>query len=223
MEGPVGRDPYVLSMLHQRSGSLLEYGFGAGSLLFHLARTGCFSPAFGVDISEQVIRAAERALARCAEPWTRAINLLRAKEDTLPEIRSASIDNIVCVATLEHVFDPYVLLDELRRIASRNAVLVCSVPNYAYLKHRITLLLGGLPKTGTDDPVEKWRASGWDGMHLHTFNRRAFQILLQECGWEPVAWTGWGVRAPWLMRLRQAVPSLFSGELIARCVTRGNR
>jgi hypothetical protein len=91
------------------------------------------------------------------------------------------------------------------------------VPNYAYVKHRLNLLVGKLPKTGTDKQVSNWRQCGWDGMHLHCFTKNAFADLLKDCGWNPVRWTGWGTRYPVIRGLRERLPSLFSGELIAVC------
>ncbi len=138
--------------------------------------------------------------------------------DRLPQIADRSVDLIISVATIEHVLDPYRVLDELHRIARDDATLVCSVPNYAYLKHRIRLLFGELPRTGTDEPVASWREAGWDGMHLHTFTQSAFATLLADCGWRPLEWTGWGDRFGWLRGLRQRFPGLLSGEIIACCV-----
>ena len=90
------------------------------------------------------------------------------------------MDCVVCAAVIEHVFDPYLLMDELRRVAKHGAALLLTTPNLAYLKHRLTLLAGGLPKTGTDDPVGRWRQKGWDGGHLHYFTRDTLAALLRE-------------------------------------------
>ncbi len=137
--------------------------------------------------------------------------------DSLPQIPDGVIDVIVCVATIEHVLNPYAVLDELYRIARLGATLVCSVPNLGYIKHRIGLLAGRLPRTGTDEPIVNWRKAGWDGMHLHAFTKSAFHELLVDCGWEPVRWTGWGTRFSWINKLRSRYPGLFSGEIIATC------
>jgi hypothetical protein len=126
---------------------------------------------------------------------------------------------ILTLATIEHVLNPYVVLDELHRIASDDAMLIACVPNYAYVKHVLQLMFGIQPRTGTDDPVENWRNVGWDGMHIHTFTKSSFTVLLQDCGWQPQQWSGWGERLGWLgMRaLRRAFPGLLSGEITAVC------
>jgi len=69
--------------------------------------------------------------------------------DQPPGVAGESINVPASVATVGHVINPYVALDELYQIAKADAVLICSVPNYAYLKHRIALLFGKHPRTGT--------------------------------------------------------------------------
>ena len=111
------------------------------------------------------------------------------------------------------------MLDELHRIAKPSARLICTVPNYAYLRHSLALLFGIQPRTGTNEPVEKWRTVGWDGWHLHTFTKSSFDILLRDCGWIPEKWTGAGTRfaSLGLGMLRRRYPSFLSGELLTDC------
>ncbi|MGA2399111.1 MAG: class I SAM-dependent methyltransferase [Steroidobacteraceae bacterium] len=216
--GLVGRDAVVYPLLDGLKGSLLEYGCGAGSLLLTLAREERFTSACGVDISETVLANVAAAVARFDAGVQKKIRLIGPESDRLPGLPDRSVDVIVSVATLEHVIDPYQVLDEFHRIARDGGTLLCSVPNYGYIKHRIALLFGSLPRTGTDEPVERWREAGWDGMHLHTFTQSAFATLLEDCGWQPCVWTGWGERFGWMGRLRQWFPGLLSGEIIARCI-----
>jgi ubiquinone/menaquinone biosynthesis C-methylase UbiE len=217
--GMSGRDLVVYPFLDGLSGTLLDYGCGAGSLLIGLAREERFSTCFGVDISE-------KALAIAAQAWNGLqvankdkLKLITARNDLLPDIPDRSIDAIVSAASIAFVINPYVVLDELHRIARNNAVLVCCVPNYAYFKHIIQLMFGVQPRTGTNEPVENWRTAGWDGMHIHTFTKSSFSILLNDCGWKPEKWTGWGNRFGWLGfgKLRRQFPGLLSGELVVAC------
>ena len=102
----------------------------------------------------------------------------------------------------------------------RRIICVCrQITCYAYIKHVVGLLFGKQPKTGTDEPVENWRESGWDGMHLHTFTKSSFNILLNDCGWEVTKWLGCGTKfnSLGLGYFRKRFPSLLSGELIVQC------
>lgn len=217
--GIVGRDLDVYPLLNGLSGSLLEYGCGSGSLLVGLAKEERFTRCFGVDISERALTAIDKCWRGLSGVDVGKLELMTPDSDLLPQIAANSFDIIISVATIEHVIDPYVVLDELHRIAKPSATLICSVPNYAYLKHRIQLLFGIQPRTGTDEPVEKWRIEGWDGMHLHTFTKSSFSTLLNDCNWSPQRWIGCGTRfnSIGLGYFRRKYPGLLSGELIAVC------
>ena len=216
-KGLQGRDKIIFPLIPDGKDTFLEYGFGSASLLFAVSQQKNFSKVIGVDISTECIMKARSALETMDKNLLNKMKFMTPENDRLLQIEDKSVDSIVSVATLEHVIDPYTVLDELYRIASNKGTLVCSVPNYAYIKHRLELLLGRLPKTGTDSAVEEWRQCGWDGMHLHTFTKSAFSTLLLDCGWQPISWTGWGERFMKFIILRRKYPSLFSGEIIAVC------
>ncbi|MCX4028806.1 class I SAM-dependent methyltransferase [Endozoicomonas sp. SM1973] len=219
LEGMCGRDLDVYPLLEGLSGQLIEYGCGSGSLLIGLAKEERFENCIGVDISERAIAFIDKAWKNIPNVDVNKLKLMNPQSDSLPEISIESMDVIVSVATIEHVLDPYKVLDELYRIAKPTATLICSVPNYAYLKHRIQLLFGIQPRTGTDEPVSNWREEGWDGMHLHTFTKSSFTTLLKDCGWIPNKWMGCGTRfnSIGLGYFRRKFPGIMSGELISVC------
>jgi len=214
LAGLIGRDLQIFPLLKEGQGTLLEYGFGSGSLLFTAAQRCNYSKVIGIDISDVVIERANENLAAVEEEWPSKIEFSLSQEEKISHIPDESVDVTVSVATLEHVLDVYTVLDELHRVTKPGGILVCSVPNYVYLKYRLQILFGRLPITGTNKPIAQWREAGWDGMHIHTFTRSALDILLRDCGWHPQKWTGWGTKAPWLFRFRQRFPQLLSGELI---------
>lgn len=216
--GMTGRDLDVYPLLKSLCGNLIEYGCGSGSLLLGLAMEERFQHCTGVDISTAALQMVACAWSDMAPALAGKLALLSPTADLLPGVADEVMDVLISVATIEHVLDPYVVLDELNRIAKPGATLICSVPNYAYIKHTVGLLFGRQPRTGTDDPVEKWRHR-WDGMHLHTFTKSSFTVLLKDCGWEPQRWMGCGTRFNNLGvgYLRRRFPGFMSGELIAVC------
>lgn len=215
--GFTGRDLDVYPLLSDTSGACLEYGCGSGSLIFNLAAEDRYTRCVGADISETALHTL-RGYCEISEQGSK-MELLLPFEDTLPTVQPESMDVVISVATIEHVVNPYTVLDELHRVTRKDGTLICSVPNYGYLKHIVYLLLGRQPRTGTDLPVSKWREDGWDGMHLHTFTKSSFDTLLRDCGWLPQRWIGCGSRLNWtgIGYLRRNWPSLWSGELIVRC------
>lgn len=218
-QGMVGRDLHVYPFLEGLSGTVLEYGCGSGSFLLALAREDRFSSCIGVDISENALAMVRKAWAELKGSEDRKLKLFTPTNDQLHQIPDKSVDVLISLATIEHVVNPYVVLDELHRVASDNAVLICNVPNYGYIKHVFQLLFGVQPRTGTDDPVENWRKVGWDGMHLHTFTKSSLSALLKNCGWNPIRWSGWGERFKRIGfgLLRRYFPGTFSGELTVLC------
>lgn len=218
-EGMVGRDVHIYPLIDGISGTLLEYGCGSGSFLLQLAKEDRFKKCIGVDISEKALEIVRKGWSEMDGTDAGKLQLVIPQDDELPDIPANSVDVIVSLATIEHVINPYVVLDELHRIASDDAVLIVCVPNYAYIKHVIQLLFGIQPRTGTDDPVEEWRNVGWDGMHIHTFTKSSFSILLNDCGWKPEKWSGWGERFRSLgfERIRRRFPGFWSGEITTVC------
>jgi len=218
LEGLSARDSVIDPLLKDISGTIIEYGCGSGSLLINLAKEERFSSVTGVDISENLLDSVNKAWEKLDISKEKSIDLFLPTNDTLPYIKDNTFDVVICCATIEHVINPYTVLDELYRIAKPGATLICSVPNYGYIKHSLRLLLGMQPRTGTDEPVEKWRECGWDGMHLHTFTKSSFEILLNDCGWKVEKWTGWGYKGGKIGNFfRKKFPGKLSGEIITVC------
>lgn len=217
-QGMRGRDLTIYPLLEGLTGTVLEYGAGSGSLLLSLALEKRFHALTGVDISET-------ALNKVAEAWrdmsrengapADKLSLITPISDTLPMVADRSMDVVLSLDTIEHVLDPYVVIDELYRITKPGGTFIISVPNYGYIKYVVQLLLGRQPVTGGGEPVENWRTAGWDGYHIHTFTRQGLDALLRDCGWRPVLWTGYGDRGKSLGLdfLRRKFPAVWSGAL----------
>lgn len=220
--GMVGRDLTIYPLLKDFAGTVLEYGPGSGSLLLALAKEDRFDSLIGVDISETALKSIAKAWDDMGQAFGKPhdkVALTAPVEDTLPMIPSESVDVILSLDTIEHVLNPYTVLDEFHRIAKPGGGFIISVPNYGYIKYVAQLLIGRQPVTGAGEPVERWRTAGWDGWHLHTFTRQSLDVLLRDCGWEPVLWTGYGDRGKWfgLEKLRRKFPAVWSGALTVVC------
>lgn len=152
--GMSGRDIVIYPLLNGLSGTLVEYGCGSGSLLLGLALEDRFGKCYGVDISEKALSSVEKARKELNSTNKDKVKLMMPQSDLLPEIPDKSVDVIVSVATIEHVINPYVVIDELNRIASDDTVFICGVPNYAYFKHVAQLVFGIQPLKGIGEHVE---------------------------------------------------------------------
>lgn len=116
-------------------------------------------------------------------------------------------DAVTCLAVLEHVFDPYHLVRELRRVCKPAGRVVIGVPNVAGIKRRLELIRGKLPVTSTR---YSFGEESWDGFHLHYFTQPSLEWLLRREGLAPVRWASAG-RGRWW---KQRWPSLLGNDLV---------
>jgi len=121
-----------------------------------------------------------------------------------------TFDFVTMLMVLEHVFDPFHAVRELRRVARPDATVVLHVPNIAGLRHRVALARGQLPVTSSRAAFEE---DAWDGQHIHQFTRASLTWLLVREGLEPLQWAVTGRFA----LARSLWPSLLGSDLVVRC------
>jgi len=197
---PLGADVVLKMMRNERDKRILDIGCGDGDLLFKLKDN--FDELYGVDIAKnRILRANKRAKKRKEKYIFKQVDVDKLG---LP-FKNNYFDAITCVALLEHVFDPYFVVAEIARTLRPKGMLILLVPNIAYLKHRLRLLSGKLPKTSGME-------TGWDGGHLHYFTKKALIKLLKQNHLKILKVSGSGLLAP----LRNWWPSLLTGDLIVK-------
>jgi hypothetical protein len=108
---------------------------------------------------------------------------------------------------LEHVFDPFHCVRELRRVCKSGGRVVIGVPNIAGLKRRFEVLFGKMPITSARFSFSE---NAWDGYHLHNFTRESLGWLLKREGLKPLHWAAQGS----FVTLKRLRPSLFGNDLI---------
>jgi len=176
-------------------GALLDVGCGPLGLL---ARAGTrFGRRAGVDIAASPLWAAHPEIKT---------NIANLDEGSLP-FADGEFDAVTCLMVIEHVFDPFHAVRELRRVCKQAGRVVVGVPNLAGLKRRIELLFGRLPVTSTQG---SFTHHAWDGYHLHNFTRASLDWLLRREGLKPLRWAAQGR----FKTLKQACPSLFGNDLL---------
>jgi hypothetical protein len=88
---------------------------------------------------------------------------------------------------------------------------VINVPNIAYIKHRLGLLVGKIPITST---VNCWEMREWDGGHIHYFTLERLTWLLQKFGnYKILDIQSSGKLAP----IKHLLPSLLCSDLQLFC------
>lgn len=189
------RSAVALSLL-QGGERLLDIGCWAGAFLERVRQAGLYQELHGVDLVSEGI---ERARARGFQAQVVDLN-----RDPLP-FPDSHFDGVTILAVLEHLFDPYAAIREIRRVLRPGGELVIGVPNAASLSNRVRILFGRLPVTSAD--------AGWDGGHLHYFTRHALDRFLRAEGFDVLARRTTGGRSG----LRERWISLLAGEFLYRC------
>ena len=105
-----------------------------------------------------------------ARSFYRTVYAAGIEEAELPE---NTYQTVVCADVLEHTADPVVVLRQLRRAATPDAIFIISLPNVAHLSARLLLLAGRFPQ------MER---GIFDRTHLHFYTRATATAMLQYAG-----------------------------------------
>jgi methionine biosynthesis protein MetW len=219
---PTGETTPALARLFERwipAGShCLDVGCGDGRtsglwLLDH----GCSYQ--GVDVSESGVEEA------------RALGLQARRIDDASSLpfEDGSFDVIVCVEVLEHLFAPLDAVREMARVLRPGGLLIVTVPNVAYWRRRVDMVLLGRWNPVGDDRAAR---EPWRDPHIRFFNPGSMRRMIAAAGLSSVvvgAHAGGVLRdVPWLSQrfrhgeasrlyrsLERVLPSLFGAGVFA--------
>ena len=179
---------------------LLDMGCGGLDNLINLEKL--FDKGYGIDISTYP----------SWEPLSDRFELQKQNlDDSNFPYESETFDVVTILMVLEHVFDPFTVIEEISRVTKQNGYLVINVPNIAYIKYRMGLLLGKLPVTSSPNC---WEMREWDGGHIHYFTLDKLTWLLQKFGnYKVLDVQSSGKFAP----IKHLIPSLLCSDLQILC------
>jgi len=144
----------------------LEFGCGCGNFSELLKKT-YGTESWGVEISEESVACARQKLDKVVKGD--AIECL----DKLP---NGYFDVIVFNDILEHLVNPFYLLDNVRYKLTSEGVVVCSIPNVRYWNNLWNLLWEG-DWTYTDMGI-------LDITHLRFFTYKTIIKMFEDLGYE---------------------------------------
>jgi cyclopropane fatty-acyl-phospholipid synthase-like methyltransferase len=193
-----------------------ELSIGDGQLSRALVRTLPSVTVDCVDISpSRLEHSRQLALAESASMAGR-MRFLELNLDTdFGRLERGRYDAIVAIDVLEHVFDVFGFVRHCSEMLTPGGWLFLRVPNIAYFKRRFEVLAGRLPITSswfdTLGSFRSWKERyGWDGGHLHFFTIDALRWLLEEEGFQALAWRDVGARAE---SVRRVWPGMLFGNI----------
>ena len=122
----------------------------------------------GLDISSIAIELASN--------YYDTLYVIDVENENFINTLKTNFDYVICLETLEHVFDPEVILKKVESILKPKGYLITSFPNFAFYKDRLTVLMGEFPLKGQHlySDVE----------HLHYFTWKSFSFMLLKSGFE---------------------------------------
>jgi 2-polyprenyl-3-methyl-5-hydroxy-6-metoxy-1,4-benzoquinol methylase len=91
-----------------------------------------------------------------------------------------SFDLIVCADVLEHLVDPWAIVDQLRRLTSPSTVLAVSIPNIRFL--------GALARIAVGPGFQYQEQGIFDVTHMRFFTRHDVDRMLHQGGWMAERW-----------------------------------
>lgn len=152
----------IIKLIKSPVGRVLDIGCGAGATLMHLKKTQLAQYVVGVDINAQQLKIASQ----------RGVDEVYLSDLSGPNWPLAGVlfDRILLLDVLEHMVDPWTVVDGLTRNLAPGGQIIASIPNVQNIRVLGSLLFG------------RWdyKDSGiLDRTHLRFFTRRtAIQIFV---------------------------------------------
>lgn len=118
----------IAPLLPESTEKVLEIGCGDGATLAWLRATNKCKYAAGVEYFPD---AAKKARVSCDELYMGPV------EAHIFQFSNESFDLVLCLDVLEHLQDPWAVLNEIQRVLRPGGILICSLPN---VRHKSVLL-----------------------------------------------------------------------------------
>lgn len=155
----------IVHLLPDDCRRLLELGCGAGLTLKHLKDEGLCRWASGVELNVSAAEVAKRYLDRV---WSGDI------ESMTLDIEPGSLDAILALDVLEHLVDPWAVVERLHRLLKPGGVLIAAIPNIRNIKT--------LWRLATRGDFNYQDQGIFDRTHLRFFVRETIVELLEYSG-----------------------------------------
>ena len=153
----------IAPLLPDRMDRVLEIGCGAGATLRWIRTQRSVHYAVGIDLSPEA--------AKCAESIFDVV--LSGNIETM-ELPTGPFDLIIALDVLEHLVDPWLIMQRLQAILNPGAAIIVSIPNISHYSVCIPLLLRA-QWNYTDDGL-------LDRTHLRFFTRQTAVNLVTGSG-----------------------------------------
>jgi methionine biosynthesis protein MetW len=208
----------------ERIGSILiDYGNGEGDRILDI---GCGDgrvaqalkdhfgyEVVGIDVAPSFVEACRK----------RGLEVYRCNIEAEPLPEVGIFDAVIMTEVIEHLLDPMrVLRERISKVLKPEGIIIITAPNFCYLKHRISLLLGRPPDFGENHKLII-EPRPYNLFHKTFFNMETLALTLQMSGYDVLRCEG----TPSISRrlfyplksialsIRKSWPSLFASGITA--------
>jgi ubiquinone/menaquinone biosynthesis C-methylase UbiE len=161
-------NPDLLAMIPQDAQNIIEIGCSSGALAREFKKISPKCHYLGVEIDKQYVKLAQRHCDECFE-----MNIELANESFWR--KNHNRDCWIFGDTLEHLVDPWEVLDKIRKIIPINGSVVACIPNAQHWSLQVRLNMGDF----------RYESSGLlDRTHLRWFTRKTIGELFHNAGFK---------------------------------------
>ncbi len=154
--------PEMLGFIPQGAKKVLDIGCGEGSFATSIKKK-FNSEVWGVEMNPLAAEIAKKNIDRI---------LVGDVLKIMDEIPNSYFDCIIFNDVLEHMVDPYTVLEKIKTKLNNNGVIVCSIPNIRHISALKKLLINGV-----------WRyedAGLFDKTHLRFFTKKSIVEMFEN-------------------------------------------
>jgi len=155
----------ILHLVEKGSNRILEIGCGAGNTGKTLKQQGRAAEVIGIEKIFEIAEIAKAVLDKVVCGDVETVELPFSKE---------YFDYIIAADVLEHLYDPWSLIDKLRIYLKKGGYIVASLPNIRNWKILKGLVLKGQWEYSHDGVL--------DDTHLRFFTKKSIITLFQSKG-----------------------------------------
>lgn len=178
----------VASFIPLKTKTILDVGMGEGNFLYALKKDRSDIETWGVELENKSFNKAKDKVDKAFEGTV---------EENLKNLPDNYFDCITFNDVLEHLVDPWFVLEKIKTKLKNNGVVVASIPNVRFIDNLKNLIF-----------YKQWRytKSGiLDKTHLRFFTEKSIPALFEESGLKLQLLKGINPKNGWKFRIINSI------------------